>query len=224
MTSVTTAALSDSLPSSVPKLEATGLNWAIFLVRFRDAVDAKGFWGHFDGTTPVPSLSEHPISAETMAKTQWEKDERSAKSLLTQKLPDSTLMRIHMKVTVQERWEAVVKEYMEKGAYVQTDMRTKFLASRCPERGNVQDFLDKLRMKREELVQVEVDIDVKDYLSIIISSLPVSLSSFASAQLAAARMFAPTKTIEPDVLLSLLMEEADQTKSQSAQSARRRVS
>jgi hypothetical protein len=119
MTTVTTASLSDALPSSVPKLEATGLNWAIFLVRFRDAVDAKGFWGHFDGTTPVPSLSTLPTAAESIAKSQWEKDEQPAKSLLTQKLPDSTLMRIHMKVTVQERWEAVVREYTEKGAYAQ---------------------------------------------------------------------------------------------------------
>lgn len=64
-------------------------------------------------------------------------------------------------------------------------------------------------MKREELVQVGVDIDEKDYLSTIISSLPVSLLSFASAML---------KMIEPDVLLCLLMEEADQMKVQSARS------
>ena len=115
----------------------------------------------------------------------------------------------------------MVKEYTEKGAYAQTDMRAKFLASRCPEKGNVRDFLDELRTTREELVQVGVDIEAKNYLSTIIFSLPVSLSSFASATLAAARIFSPTKTIEPDVLLSLLMEEADRMK---AQSVRRRVS
>ena len=69
-------------------------------------------------------------------------------------------------------------------------------------------------MKKEELVQVGVVINDSDYLSTIISSLPVSLSSFASAQLAAARMFATTKTIEPDVLMSLLMEEAERQKAQ----------
>jgi len=175
MTTVTTASLSDALPTSVPKLEATGLNWAIFLVHFRDAVNAKGFWGHFDGTTPVPSLLNPATSKETAAKSQWEKDERSAKSLLTQKLPDSMLMKVHTKPTVQERWEAVVKEYTEKGAYVQTDMRAKFLASRCPEKGNVRDFLNQLRTKKEELVQVGVVISDSDYLSTIISSLPVSL-------------------------------------------------
>jgi hypothetical protein len=39
-----TAALSDALPTSVLKLESAGTNWAIFLVRSRDAVDTKGFW------------------------------------------------------------------------------------------------------------------------------------------------------------------------------------
>jgi hypothetical protein len=70
MTTVTATSLSDSLPTSVPKLEATGLNWAIFLVRFHDAVDAKGYWGHFDGSTPVPSMSTPPMAAETAAKGQ----------------------------------------------------------------------------------------------------------------------------------------------------------
>ncbi|KAF8799312.1 hypothetical protein BYT27DRAFT_7279520 [Phlegmacium glaucopus] len=49
--STATTLLSDSLPSSIPKLNNTGLNWAIFSVRFQDVIEAKGFWGHFDGTT-----------------------------------------------------------------------------------------------------------------------------------------------------------------------------
>ena len=114
------------------------------------------------------------------------------------------------------------KEYTEKGAYVQTDLHAKFLASRCPEKGNVREFLEELQTKREELVQVRVDIDKKDYLSTVISSLPFSLSNFASAQLAAARMFSTTKLIEPDVLMLLLMEEADRQKVQYARQAPRK--
>ena len=144
MSTVSTSALADALPSTVPKLEAKGTNWAVFLVRFCDAVKAKGYWGHFDGSTPMPTLPEKPTSKEIAAKDQWEKDERSAKSLLTQKLPDSTLMKVHTKGTVWERWEAVVVEYTQKGAYAQTDLRAKFLASRCPEKGNVREFLENL--------------------------------------------------------------------------------
>ena len=227
--SVTTTSLSDSLPSSIPKLDASGLNWAIFSVRFQDAVEAKGFWSHFDGTGSRPSAiptittgtdgvitTTPPSDSDVAAVDKWDKDERSAKSLLTQKIPDSTLMRIHNKRTVQERWEAIVTEYTEKGAYTQTDICGRFLESKCPDKGNVREFLDGLRVKREELDSVGVDIDEKDYRSTIISSLPFALANFASSQLAAARMFATTKTIAPDSLISLISEEFERQKTQKS--------
>jgi hypothetical protein len=148
-----------------------------------DAVEAKGFWGHFDGSSSMPVMTTTPTEAETATKNQWEKDERSAKTLLTQRLPDSTVMEIHSKVTVRERWEAVAKEYTVKGVYAQMEMRAKFLTSRCPEKGNAKDFLRGLRLKKEELAQVGVKISDEDYLSTIISSLPDALSNFASMQM-----------------------------------------
>ena len=199
--SLTTTSLSDSLPSSIPKLDSTGLNWAIFSVRFQDAVEAKGFWGHFDGSEPRPVVSaattaaggnEDPqakLTEEQVTKQlQWDKNERSAKSLLTQKIPDSTLMRVHSKKTVKERWDAIVVEYTSKGAYAQTDLRQKFMDMKCPDKGNVREFLDSLRVKREELASVGVDVDEKDYRSTILASLPIALSNFPSVQLATARI------------------------------------
>ena len=83
-----TTLLSDSLPSSIPKLDSTGVNWAIFSVRFQDAVEAKGFWGHFDGSSSRPvavavsvtatdgtTTTTPPTDAETAAVDQWDKDE-----------------------------------------------------------------------------------------------------------------------------------------------------
>ena len=64
MSSVT--ALADSLPSSVPKLDSSGLNWAIFSLHFQDAVEAKGYWGHFDGSTPCPTTITVTAEDETM--------------------------------------------------------------------------------------------------------------------------------------------------------------
>ena len=51
-------------------------------------------------------------------------------------------MKIHMKTTVKERWEAVMREYTQKGSYAQTDLRAKFLAMKCPEKGNPREFLE----------------------------------------------------------------------------------
>ena len=102
MTTLTTSSLSDTLSATVPKLEAKGKNWAIFFVRFMDAVKAKGFWGHFDGSMLKPTLSSTPTEDEIKAKNQWDKDEQSTKMLLTQKLPDLTIMEIHLKRSVKE--------------------------------------------------------------------------------------------------------------------------
>ena len=72
--------------------------------------------------------------------------------------------------------------------FAQTDLHMHFLESKCPDKGNVCQFLDDLCIKREELVTVGVDVDEKDYYLTIISSLPIPLANFASN-------YSTTKTI-----------------------------
>ena len=84
-------------------------------------------------------------------------------------------MHVHTKLTVKERWDAIAAEYTEKGAFVQTEMCAKFLGMKCPDKSNVCEFLDSLRVKKEELATVGVQIDDKDYRSTIISLLPIPL-------------------------------------------------
>ena len=210
MSTITTAALSDALPLLVPKLDALEMNWAIFVFRFQDTVEAKGFWGHFDRSTPAPMFADaaKPTSDETAAKAQWNKNEQSAKSLLMQKLLDSTVVMIHAKVMVKERWEVVMKEFSKKSAYAQADLQAKFMGMKCSDKANLREFLEGLRLKKEELAQAGVVVDKKNYFSVIISSLLMVLSNFASNKLAAAQ-FSSTKTMTPNNLLSMLMEESN---------------
>lgn len=150
-------------------------------------------WGHLDGTVPRPTT---PVAAEgnqtattdSDKLTRWQKDEALALDLLTQRIPDSTVIRTASQLTAAAMWAEIIREYTEKGALAQTDLRTKFLESKCPDKGDVREWLDSLRVRKEELAQVGVDIDEKDFRSTVISSLPVYLSGFASSQLAAARL------------------------------------
>jgi hypothetical protein len=112
---------------------------------------------------------------------------------------------IYGKQTVRKRWEAVAREF-SKSAYVQVDLCAKFMGVQCPERRNPREFLERLRVMKEELAQAGEVVDEKDYFSVIISSLPVPLSNFASNQLAAAK-FLSSKSMTPDDLLSMLVEE-----------------
>ena len=116
-------------------------------------------------------------------------------------------MEIHSKKMVKERWEAVVREYTIKGVYAQTEIRAKFLMSRCPERGNAKEFLRGLRLKKEELAQVGVRISNEDYLSTVISSLPDSLANFALMQMAW-MLQQTSKAMDSGTLMMMLLQEA----------------
>ena len=202
---LTITSLSNSLPSSISKLDSTSLNWA-FSVCFQDTIEVKGLWGHFDGFEPhlEPSPATAPtatiataegarpasipaamVSAKNLAaQLQQDKNERSDKYLLTQKISDFTLMCIHLKKTIKKCWSVIVKEYMSKGTYAQTDLCQKFMDIKCMDKANVYEFLDSLWVK-QELASVGVDIDEKDYCSTILASLPFAVSNFVLAQLAA---------------------------------------
>jgi hypothetical protein len=77
---------------------------------------------------------------------------------------------------------------------------------------NLREFLETLRVKKQELSQAGVVIEEKDYLLVILSSLPFALSNFASNILASSQV--SSNQITPDDLLSMLMEESDRQRAQ----------
>src|SRR5882762_6774919 len=94
----------DSLHNSVPKPDPRGENWAIFKIRFQNAMEAKDKWEHFDEKFKCPVETDEANKAQRMAK-----------YMLTQQLPDSTVVRSQKCKTVAEQWSSIVKEYTEKG-------------------------------------------------------------------------------------------------------------
>jgi hypothetical protein len=98
-------------------------------------------WGHFDGFVPMPAVSTPLTVAEDTAVTQWNKDDLFAKALLTHRVPDSTLIRVHGKPSLKDQWDLIKNEYTLKGAFAQADLHSHFMESKCPDRGNVREFL-----------------------------------------------------------------------------------
>jgi len=58
--------------------------------------------------TADDSTTTGPTADEVAAEAQWQKDKQLARSLLTQKIPDDTLLCIHAKTTVKLRWDVIV--------------------------------------------------------------------------------------------------------------------
>lgn len=228
----TTTALCD-----IPKLPVNGDNSVIFFIRFTQAVKSKGIWPHLNGSATCPqppptttgvseassaapvaqgprtsmgTLPVNPIIAKYEANLEkWEKDEALALDLLTQCILDSNVICTLTLKTAVAMWAEIVHEYMEKGMMTQMDLHIKFLESLCSEKSDVHVFLDSLSVRREELAQAGVQIDEKDYCSTVIKSLPFHLSNFTSNQLTAAHLFLLTKTINPDLLISVISEKYD---------------
>jgi gag-polypeptide of LTR copia-type len=107
-----------------------------------------------------------------------------------------------------------VKEYTQKGAFAQAELHSRFMDSKCPDKGNVCEFLDELCVEKEKLATYGVVIEDKDYHSTIITSLPPHLSNFASSILVNVRLHAALKTVDPDELILLISEEYDRGVSQ----------
>ena len=207
----TAITMNDPLPTSIPCLKTTGSNWAIFSMRFQEAMEANQKWGHFIGSIarPVPADVNKPTNAEKKAMSEWDQDETISCYLLSQRLPNSTAVHLKSLATAKECWDKVKSKFSIKSQYTEADMLTSFSEMRCPHGGDVCAFLGSMRVKREELAAAGITMSDKEYRSAIIKSLPDEMSKFASGLLTAARVIQPTNSIDPNILIDHISEEAD---------------
>ena len=123
------------LPSNIPCLEADGSNWAIFVLRFREAMQVTHRWPYFEGTIPCPSPKD-PAKVpddERKAIDDWEFEDLAARYLLSQRLPDSITIRLHSLTTAKARWDHLILEFTAQSIYVQNDLEEAFFSMACTE-------------------------------------------------------------------------------------------
>ena len=94
----------EKLPANIPHLESNGLNWAIFKMRFSNAMKVTCRWAYFTGLNPRPDPANaaKPTKDEAVAIIQWEYEDSVTSYLLSQRLPDTTEMRLASCATTQE--------------------------------------------------------------------------------------------------------------------------
>src|SRR6267142_34399 len=100
------------VPLNVPHLLPDGANWPIFSTHFHKVMQATHQWGHFDGTTPHPVLKDaRPMVEEEEEMEAWDHEDIVARYLLSQRLLDSTLLRLSACPTARARWEHLAAKY-----------------------------------------------------------------------------------------------------------------
>jgi gag-polypeptide of LTR copia-type len=155
----------DHLYGQIPLLNSEGTNWAIFSMHFIEAMDTTGCWGHFDGTDarPVPTDTAKPTSDEKEVMRSWDKEDKVACQLLTQRLPDKVSMEVFDLKTARVRWDAVKLEFLARSKHAKNNLKQEFLDMRCPRGGDVRGFLTTLWTKHNEIQAAGATISNDEY-------------------------------------------------------------
>ena len=96
------------------------------------------------GITTAAASQTTQISPTPNPVLQWDKDELLALDLLTQHIPDSTVIHTSRLGTAAAMWVEILCKLTMKSVFAQTELCTKFMASKCLEKGNVHTWLEKL--------------------------------------------------------------------------------
>jgi len=172
-------------------------------------------WGYFSGTKPcpVPADPANVTTTEAASIEEWEYQDSVASFLLSQRLPDTTAMRLANCSTTMERWALVSSDYQAKSAFAQADLHQAFLDMRCTKGVDVREFLSNLCYKKEELAAAGITITDKEYERTILKGIPNELATFASQLLSSALILNQSASINMDALTNQICEEADRLKS-----------
>jgi hypothetical protein len=206
---MTTPSTIQQLPSNIPCLKADGSNWAIFVLRFREAMQVAWRWPYFEGTIPCPSL-KNPAKVpddERKAIDDWEFEDLAACYLLSQRLPNSIAIHLQSLTTAKARWDHLVFEFTAQSIYAQNDLEEAFFSMACAKGEDVRVFLTSLRYKREELAAAGVRITQREYQRTILKSLPDELAEFAAQLLSFVQHSG--HTLDTDTLINSVIEESE---------------
>jgi hypothetical protein len=208
------------LPSNIPCLEADGSNWAIFVLRFREAMQVTHRWPYFEGTIPCPSPKDPAkvLDDESKAIDDWEFEDLAARYLLSQRLPNSIAIRLHSLTTTKARWDCLVFEFTAQSIYAQNNLEEAFFSMACTKGEDIRVFLTALHCKREELAAAGVQITHKEYQRTLLKSLPDELVKFAAQLLSSARHSG--LILDTETLINSVIEESEHLKNRCVRSQR----
>ena len=116
-------------------------------------MQASCHWGFFDGTNlrPSPSDPQNVTSDKIEAMEQWDYNNLVAQYLLSQRLPNSTAVRVGPIPNARLCWDWAQDKFIAKSIYMQNDLKMVFYDMHCPRGGDVHTFLTSLHYKRKEL-------------------------------------------------------------------------
>ena len=220
---MSTAKISDII-TTIPSLTKNGLNWSIFKMCFCLALMPYSLYHHIildnKNVKPVDPLSSVAAGTtltadQTKAKEQydddlakWEKNSDTVWYILSRVILDSMLWKVYSDTRpVDLMWNMLSVEFEQKTSLIQADLHTKFHSYKCPEKGDIHVHLNQLWQMHQDLENIGIVIDDRDYATIIMQSVPSMYADFCANISAAAQLVWITITV--DQLQHQLEQEYD---------------
>ena len=179
-------------------------------------MDLASRWDFFDGTEtrPIPNDPDKPTDTEKLEGKHWDREDRIAQSLLSQRLPIDIAMDLADHPTAKKQWEALKAAFIAKSEYAKADMHQSFLDMRCPKGGDVREFLTGLKSKRRELRAAGVNVTEAEYERTILRGIPDGLANYASQMLNSTHISTKYtgKAVDMSDIIDSICEEADRMK------------
>src|ERR1700761_2094725 len=207
--------------AKLPACKADGTNWVFFRDRFAFAIDAAGLSDHFEDliTSELPVAPtvvdpQNPTAEETKANDDflkcrrfWRSEQAVIKQGLATVIPDSLFLKVKGEKTAKAMWDKVKNHFEKKSQMVTVDLRRKLQDERCAEGGDVKAHLTKLHTFREDLTAMGADPGEKEFIAIVLGSLPESWETYLSALTGASALLGTP--LDPDMVLQGISDEAD---------------
>jgi hypothetical protein len=193
-------------------LDSEGRNWSSWKQRFYLSVVARGHKSHLEEKGEAPKKDDPKFDS-------WEMIEAGIMERMISTIPDSIYAQIKDKETVQLMYSELVTMFETKSLVFVMDLRRKLITASCREGADLRAHFDELKKVREDLASAGHKLDEDDFVTTLMSSLPVSYNGFLGTIAGMLRVSDSTKLTSTKLIQLVLEEHKRRTVLTSKQSA-----
>jgi len=204
----------------LPKLDTSGKEWAVWKVQLQVVVASRGLSGYLNGTIPKPidpavgqpdgwtvkTVDEvKAVTEYTKDMTTWIEKDAKVQHIIATTLLNSLFIRLVNKKSAFEYFMMLSTLFEQCSIVVGAEMCRQLGELKLKEGGDARAHIDKIIASREELASIGRPVSNDDLFNIIYASLPHSYNPGLASLSSTMRL--QNKTITPDDLIDIILEE-----------------
>ncbi|KZV99858.1 hypothetical protein EXIGLDRAFT_831224 [Exidia glandulosa HHB12029] len=144
-------------------------NYNAWRVQISDYLNELGLGGHIDGSTQLSTATDAAA---------WRKSDAKALRQIRMRVAKDIIVYVQDASTAKEAWDTLAETFRPAGAIGIVTVRRKLYRAQCPEGGDIEEHLRRMREWNSELNSLGQKLADGDFSLTILTSLPESWDSF----------------------------------------------